>query len=75
MELEEYIDFFAELFEETGRSAFKPKTKFRDLEEWSSLMALSVIAMADAKYRVKMTGEEIRKSVTIEDLYKIIRSK
>jgi acyl carrier protein len=73
--MDEYIGYFAELFEETDRSVFKPKTKFRDVEEWSSLMALSVIAMADAKYKVKMTGEEIRKSETIEDLYKIIKSK
>jgi acyl carrier protein len=75
MELEEYIGFFAELFEETERSEFKPKTRFRDLEEWSSLMALSVIAMADTKYKIKITGEEIRKSVTIEDIFKIVKSK
>jgi acyl carrier protein len=75
MELNEFVVNFAEVFEETDKSLFKPATKFRDIEEWSSFMALSVIAMADEKYNVKLTGNDIRNSVTIEDLYKIAAGK
>ncbi len=75
MELKDFINNFASLFEETETSIFTPETKFRDLEEWSSLMALSIIAMVDEEYQVKIKGDDIRNSSTIEDLYRITKSK
>ena len=33
------------------------KTIFIELEEWSSLTALSIIAMVDEEYGVKITGK------------------
>jgi acyl carrier protein len=51
------------------------ETKFRDIEEWSSLMALSIIAMVDEKYNVKIKGDDIRNSQTFEDLYNIVKSR
>ncbi len=47
MDINEFITHFAEQFEETDTSSFSPATKFRELDEWSSLTALSVIAMVD----------------------------
>jgi acyl carrier protein len=75
MELNNFVRDFAELFEETDINFFKAGTKFRDIEEWSSLGALSVIAMADEKYEVRLTGDDIRNSLTIEDLFNIVKSK
>jgi acyl carrier protein len=75
MEINLFVKNFAELFEETDVSLFKPVTKFRDIEEWSSLAALSVIAMADEKYNVSLTGDDIRKSVTIEDIFNLVKEK
>ena len=45
--LEEFVELFAEQFDETDASLIKADTKFRDLDEWSSLIGLSLIAMAD----------------------------
>lgn len=75
MELNNFIKKFSSLFEETETSIFTPQTKFRDLEEWSSLIALSIIAMVDEEYQVQIKGNDIRISSTIEDLYNIIKSK
>ena len=75
METNQFINDFAELFEETESSFFKPGTKFRDIEEWSSLGALSVIAMIDEKYNVRLTGDDLRNSLTIEDIYNIVKIK
>ena len=75
MDMNLFIENFAELFEETEKSFFRSVTKFRDIEEWSSFMALTVIAMVDEKYNVKMSGDDIRRSTTIEDLYKIVLEK
>jgi acyl carrier protein len=75
MEKDIFIKNFAEVFEETEVGIIKPLTKFRDIEEWSSFHALSIIAMVDEKYSVKLTGDDIRNSVTIEDIYNIVNSK
>ena len=75
MELKEFVAHFAEQFEDTDKSLFTPSTKFREVEEWSSLMALSIIAMVDEEYDVAIKGADIRAAVTIEDLYNIVKSK
>lgn len=75
MELKEFIEHFAEQFEETDASAFTAETKFRDLEEWSSLIALSIIAMADEEYDVTLKGDDIRNAETIEDLFNVVKAK
>lgn len=75
MEIQKFIENFASQFEETKGIIFTGKTKFRDIDEWSSLMALSVIAMVDAEYNVKIKGDDIRNSQTIEDVFLIVKSR
>lgn len=75
MELNEFVAHFAEQFEETDASVFTPETRFRELEEWSSFIGLSVIAMVDDEYDILIKGDDIRKSNTIKDIYDIVVSK
>ena len=75
MELNEFVAHFAEQFEETDASVFTPQTVFHELDEYSSLIALSIIAMIDEEYDVPIKGNEMRSAVTIEDLYNIVKSK
>lgn len=75
MELKEFIENFADQFDDTDVSEFMAETKFKELDEWSSLIALSVIAMVDEEYDVTIKGDDIRNSNTIEDLYNIVKSK
>lgn len=75
MDINDFIPKVAALFEETDPALIRPETKFRELEEWSSMMALSLIAMSDDEYSVKLTGDDIRKSITIEQIFTIIHSK
>lgn len=51
------------------------KTEFRSLEDWDSLVALSVIAMADDEYGVEINGDDIRASKSIGDLYTLVESR
>lgn len=73
--LEEFLKLFAEQFDETDPSEIKAETIFKELDEWSSLIALSVIAMADEEYDVTLKGNDIKNSVTVEDLFNTIKSK
>lgn len=75
MEIVKFVSNIAEQFEESENVNFTQSTNFRELEEWSSLLALSVIAMIDEEYNVKVKGDEIKKCITIEDLFKIVKSK
>lgn len=75
MELNEFIAHFAEQFDETDASVFTPETVFHELEEYSSLIALSIIAMIDEEYDVTIKGDDMRKAVTIEDLFNTVKSK
>ncbi len=75
MELQEYIKNFANQFEETDPSVFTKDTVFKDLDEWSSLTALSIIAMVDEEYGVTLKGDDIRSANTLEDLFNIVKNK
>lgn len=75
MDLQEFVQHFAEQFDETDASIFTSQTKFHDLEEWSSLIGLSVIGMVDEEYDVALKGNDVKGSVTIEDLYNIVKSR
>lgn len=75
MELNEFVAHFAEQFEETEQSVFTPETKFRELEEWSSLIGLSVIAMVDEEYDVTLKGNDIKAANTIQDLFETVKAK
>ena len=75
MNLNEFVAHFAEQFDDTDVSEFKPETEFRKLDEWSSLMALSIIAMVDEEYNVTLQGTDMKAAETIGDLFNVVQSK
>lgn len=75
MELNEFVEKFAEQFDDTDPSEIKADTRFRDLDEWSSLVGLSVIAMVDEEFDVLLKGEDMRQANTPAELFEIVKSK
>jgi acyl carrier protein len=75
MTLNEFVQAFGSEFDETPIEQFTHKTVFKNLEEWGSLTALSIIAMVDEKMDKRITGADIRSSNTIEDLFNSANSK
>lgn len=75
MTLDEFVSAFAAEFDETPEDQFKANTEFKTLDEWSSLTALSIIAMVDEQMDKTITGADIRASKTIEDLFNLANSK
>lgn len=73
--LNEFVALFAEQFDETDASEIKADTVFHDLDEYSSLIALSIIAMIDEEFDVTVKGDDMKASVTVEDLYNIVKTK
>lgn len=75
MDLNDFIGKFAEQFDDTDPAEISASTEFKKLDEWSSLIALSIIAMADEEYDVTLKGDDIRNAVTVEDVFNTIKSK
>ena len=75
MELQEFILNFADQFDDTDVSEISKDTIFKDLDEWSSLTALSVSAMAEEEFGCRFKGDVIRNAITVEDLYLILKDK
>jgi len=74
MNLQDFINHFADQFDDTDASEIRIDTIFRDLEEWSSLTTLSVIAMVKTQYGKTITGKQIRSCETVKDLYDLVCS-
>ena len=75
MELKDFIANFADQFDDTDASEITAATEFKNLDEWSSLIALSVIAMVDEEYDITIKGDDIRNSNTVEDLFNVVKAK
>lgn len=73
MEIKEFIEKFAEAVEIDETDKITSETTFRNLDEWSSLAALSVIAMFDEEFDIVVNGNDIRSSKTIGDLYNLLQ--
>ena len=75
MDKNEFLAYFAESFDDTDPNEIKFDTMFRDLDEWSSLTGMTVLAMAKVTYNKTITGEELKKCVTVEDVYNLSQNK
>ena len=69
MDINTFVENFAGQFDDTPADQIKADTSFRDLGEWSSLIALSIIAMVDEEYGVTLKGDDIKNATTVQDIF------
>ncbi|MBE6069646.1 MAG: acyl carrier protein [Clostridium lundense] len=75
MLIEDFITDFVDQFDDTDPSEIQAETVFHDLDEWSSLTAMGIIALSKTKYGKTITGKEISHCNTVKDLFNLIESK
>jgi acyl carrier protein len=75
MNIQEFISKIEEEFDDIEKGTLEPTTSFRQMEGWSSMHALILIALVDNHFDVLLTGEELRGLDTIEDLHNLLASK
>jgi acyl carrier protein len=75
MNIQEFISIIEEEFDEVEKGTLEASTSFRQMEGWSSMHALILIALVDNYFDVLLTGEELRGLDTIQDLYDLLASK
>ena len=70
--MQDFIQSFIELFDEVPDIEILPDTEFKDMPDWDSLVALSLIVMVSNNYGKSIDGDVIRNATTIGDLYGVI---
>jgi len=75
MNPDEFVKYFSEQFDDTEESLFSLCTRFRELDEWSSLNALAVLNMISKKYAVHLKPEEMKATNTIQELFDLVESR
>lgn len=73
MDINEFIGHVAEQFDDATN--LTPEAKFREVEGWSSIVALSIIAMVDEVYEVTLKGDDVKAAQTIQDLFNTVQAK
>ncbi len=73
--LDEFVQRFAAEFDETPVENFTADTVYKQLDEWGSLVALSIISMIDEEFDKFLTGADLRSVSTIKELYDLIQTK
>ena len=75
MKLVDFIEKFAEQFDDVDVEQLSSTTKFRELDGYTSLVALLIITMIDEEYDVTVTGDDMKQQATIGDLYNLVSSR
>lgn len=75
MEINLFIKKFVDQFDDLDLADVTPETVMRDLDEWSSLIGLSLLNMTEKEYGVNLSFDELRHAVTVQDLFDTIVSK
>ena len=69
MEMNEFIEKFAEAIEVEDVDSLEAGTEFRRLDEWSSLSVMLLIAFFDEEFGKEISEKDIKACTTIQDLY------
>lgn len=72
MEIQEFIKAIEEEFVDVEPGTLAPDTRFRELEGWSSMLALILIARIDSDHDVTISAEELASVNTVNELYDMV---
>lgn len=75
MKIKEFIENFVDQFDDLEVEQVNPESVMRDFDEWSSMIGLSLLNMAEKSYGVQLTFDELRNAITVQDLFDTIAKK
>jgi acyl carrier protein len=73
MELQQFIKDLEEQFDEVPEGTITPQTKYKEIDEYSSLTAMCIIGMVDSKYGVTLSGEVLAQCDSVDDLFQVVK--
>lgn len=75
MNLQDLIKYLAESFDNVDSNTITADTQYQDLEDFSSLTTIEIIAVVRTKLGKTINAKEILNCKTIGELYNFISSK
>lgn len=75
MKIERLIKKLENEFEDLEKGLLNPNFNFREIEDWSSMHALVIIALIDSEYDVLLNGGDLKGAETVQDLFDMIQKK
>ena len=75
MTIEEFVEKVQDELQDTPAEKITADTNYKELDEWGSLVALSIISMVDDEMDKRVTGADLRNCSTIEELFNLVESK
>lgn len=73
--MEEFIENFYGILEDTEKNEINQNTDYKSLDEWDSMTTLILIALVDEKYGKQLISSDVKECLTLENLYDRIQSK
>jgi acyl carrier protein len=71
-EKDEFLKVVIKIFEETPYSEIKLNSKFKEFEEWSSLVLFSLIVLIEDQYSKIISAKDLNSINTFEELYEFL---
>lgn len=65
-------DFLKEMADILDEESVNESDRLDGFDAWDSLAILSVIAMADSRYRAAFSAQQVRAAGTLGDLYRLL---
>ena len=75
IEINEFIRLLEAEFEDVAPGTLTPELHYRTMDTFSSMHALIIIAFTDHQFDVLLTGQDLRQTNTIQELYNLIGEK
>ena len=75
MDTKTFIEKFENALDDIDPGSITPETLLLSLPQWDSLAILNVLVMSDIEYNVQISGTEVQKAQTVNDLYLVVADK
>jgi acyl carrier protein len=72
---DEFLDQFYFIFDDLQGNSLTYNTIYKDLDEWDSLIVLSVIAHFDQKFGIIISPQSLFDNDTLDELYNSLNNK
>ena len=75
MKIEEFISKFESAIDDLEPGVLSAESRFRELSQWDSLAALSILVLVNSELNVTISGNELKSCTTVMDIYQVVISK
>ena len=74
MTIEEFVKKVQDEMQDTPAEQITAETNYKELGEWGSLSALSLISMIEEEYDKLITGADLRSRNSLKELWEYVES-